>query len=295
MPTALVVDDSKMDQHLAGRLLAACADLTVAYADDGEQALELIRHNAPALVLTDLQMPNVDGLALVDAVRAEHPHIPVILMTAHGSETLAAEALRKGAAGYVRKKFLAHDLRGQVTRTLALIEQSRHQRKALDCLTVNTSQFVMDNDTSRIMPMLHYLRDDLARMEICDETALMRVGVALEESLRNAIEHGNLGLDSTIAEQSRDDYYALAAQRREADPYRGRHVHLEARLTPERAVYIIRDEGEGFAVDQLPDPTDPANIEKSTGRGLTLIRAFMDEVHHNDQGNEITMVKLAGR
>ena len=165
MPTALVVDDSKMDQQLAGRLLADCADLTVAYADDGEQALELIRSDAPTLVLTDLQMPNVDGLALVDAVRANHPQIPVILMTAHGSEMLAAEALHRGAAGYVRKQFLAHDLRGQVTRTLALVEQTRHQRKALECLTISTSRFVIDNDTSRILPMLHYMGDHLARKE----------------------------------------------------------------------------------------------------------------------------------
>ena len=53
---------------------------------------------------------------------------------------------------------------------------------------------------------------------------------------------------------------------------------------------MIRDEGPGFDPTKLPDPTDPANMEKASGRGLLLIRTFMEEVRHNDQGNEITMV-----
>ncbi len=55
--------------------------------------------------------------------------------------------------------------------------------------------------------------------------------------------------------------------------------------------YAIRDEGPGFDPSTLPDPTDPANLERVSGRGLLLIHAFMDEVRHNPTGNEITMVK----
>ena len=54
---------------------------------------------------------------------------------------------------------------------------------------------------------------------------------------------------------------------------------------------MIRDEGQGFDLASLPDPTLPQNLERRTGRGLFLIRTFMDEVRHNDVGNEITMVK----
>ena len=57
--------------------------------------------------------------------------------------------------------------------------------------------------------------------------------------------------------------------------------------------YRIRDEGPGFDRSALPDPTDPANLEKVSGRGLMLIHAFMDEVSHNASGNEITMAKRA--
>jgi anti-sigma regulatory factor (Ser/Thr protein kinase) len=53
----------------------------------------------------------------------------------------------------------------------------------------------------------------------------------------------------------------------------------------------VRDEGSGFDSEPLPDPTDPSNLTKLSGRGLYLITTFMDEVEHNDVGNEITMTK----
>ena len=52
-----------------------------------------------------------------------------------------------------------------------------------------------------------------------------------------------------------------------------------------------RDEGPGFDPATVPDPTDPANLEKASGRGLLLIRAYMDEVIHNRTGNQVTLVK----
>jgi anti-sigma regulatory factor (Ser/Thr protein kinase) len=66
-------------------------------------------------------------------------------------------------------------------------------------------------------------------------------------------------------------------------------VHLK--LTPGEAVCVIRDEGTGFDRATLPDPTDPAQLEKASGRGLVLMRTFCDEVNFNEAGNEVTLVK----
>ncbi len=54
---------------------------------------------------------------------------------------------------------------------------------------------------------------------------------------------------------------------------------------------MIRDQGRGFDPNSLPDPTDPANLEKAAGRGVLLMRSFMDEVSYNDRGNSVTLVK----
>jgi anti-sigma regulatory factor (Ser/Thr protein kinase) len=61
-----------------------------------------------------------------------------------------------------------------------------------------------------------------------------------------------------------------------------------------RAAVVVRDEGPGFDPARIPDPTDPDNLERLTGRGILLMRTFMDEIRYNDAGNEVTMVKLVG-
>ena len=89
------------------------------YVHDGREALAAIQRDPPDLVLTDLQMPEMNGLELVVAIRTTYPAIPVILMTAHGSEEIAMEALQKGAASFVPKKNLAQahpDHRGPAAR-----------------------------------------------------------------------------------------------------------------------------------------------------------------------------------
>ena len=291
MPTVLVVDDSKVDQRLAAGLLTTRADVNVVFADHGAAALQAMESQTPDVVLTDLQMPEMDGLQLVREVRRRHPAVPVVLMTAMGSEEIAAEALRVGAAGYVPKRYLSRDLSPVVERTLALAGHVREQQHALECLARVESQFVLDNDSSRIQPLLQYLRQDMARIVRCDETELMRVRVALDEALTNAITHGNLEANSELRELSGDAYQSLLDERRRTPPYRDRKVHVTSRLSPRSAEFIVRDEGKGFDVAALPDPTDAANLEKVAGRGMLLIRTFMDEVRHNSTGSEITMIK----
>ena len=55
---------------------------------------------------------------------------------------------------------------------------------------------------------------------------------------------------------------------------------------------MVRDEGDGFDISSVPDPTDPENLLRASGRGLYLIGTLMDEVIHNDVGNKMTMIKL---
>jgi anti-sigma regulatory factor (Ser/Thr protein kinase) len=132
----------------------------------------------------------------------------------------------------------------------------------------------------------------MSQMRLVDKSGLIRVGTALHEALVNAIEHGNLELRSELRDN--DDlrgYRALAEQRRQCSPYRERRVRVHARFSREQAVYVINDDGPGFDVSRLPDPTDPANLEKVSGRGIFLIRTFMDEVRFNATGNEVTLTK----
>src|SRR6185295_19428079 len=100
-----------------------------------------------------------------------------------------------------------------------------------------------------------------------------------------------LEVSSDLRENGDDAFHKLARERREQPPYAARRVRVTARLTTTGATFVIRDQGPGFDVSKLPDPTDPANLEKPSGRGLLLMRAFMDEVRFNATGNQVTMVK----
>ena len=81
MPTVLVVDDSATDRLLAGGLLSKGGDFAVEYAVDGSDALLKIELHVPDIVVTDMDMPELNGLELVDVIRRVYPIVPVILMT----------------------------------------------------------------------------------------------------------------------------------------------------------------------------------------------------------------------
>ena len=299
MTTILIVDDNPMDRQLAARLLqkfhwtdlAANNSLTVLHANDGLEALAVAERDKPDLILTDLHMPNRDGLELVEDVRLKGLGIPIVLMTAHGSEEIAIQALKTGAASYVPKSLLAQDLVDTLLNVLESSHSNRSHARLLDCLTQSESHFLLQNDPALIAPLIGYLKD--SRFRICgsDETGLVRITMALREAVLNAMHHGNLELSSSIREGDEREYHRLAGERGAVAPYRDRRVTVIARDTPEGSIYIVRDEGPGFDPRKLPDPLDPANVDKVSGRGLLLIHSFMDEVRYNSKGNEITMVK----
>jgi CheY-like chemotaxis protein/anti-sigma regulatory factor (Ser/Thr protein kinase) len=289
--TVLVVDDSAMDRRLAGAIIQKAEGWKPYFAGNGIEALDVIPKVSPDVILTDMLMPEMDGLELVEAVRSKYPLTPVILMTAHGSEELAIRALKKGAASYIPKQFLAQSLAETLDQVFSAAQTRVSERRILDTVMRAETHYEVENDGSMVAPLVSHLEGDLTRMNLCEPSGLMLLGVALHEALTNAIFHGNLELKSEQRETDEKGYYRLAKERRYQEPYRDRRVRVIATLTRDEATFVIRDEGNGFDPSLLPDPTDPANLGKVSGRGLLLIQTFMDHVEHNAAGNEITMMK----
>lgn len=291
MNRILVVDDSAMDRKLAGGLLEKNDEWQVFYAKNGVEALDAIEAHRPEVVVTDLQMPEMDGLQLVQQCKIAYPTVPVILMTARGNEEIAVKALQSGAASYVPKRVLARDLAETVMRVIAAANEEKSNAKLLSRMRASTYSFELDNDFSLITAMISYLQQAFRGLAICDESDRIRVGIALEEALVNAFYHGNLEVSSELREQDHKLYYELARQRTQEEPYKARKTFIQATLSPDEAVYIIRDEGPGFDPSKLPDPTDPSNLDRPCGRGVLLMKTFMDEVVYNADGNEVRLVK----
>jgi anti-sigma regulatory factor (Ser/Thr protein kinase) len=103
--------------------------------------------------------------------------------------------------------------------------------------------------------------------------------------------HGNLEVSSELRASEDGSYEQLIIDRQQSAPFRDRCIHIKARFTPTEVRFVISDDGPGFDVTTVPDPTNPDNFLKPSGRGLLLIRSFMDEVFHNSKGNSLTLVK----
>ncbi len=109
----LIVDDSAAIRKILGRALAQ-AEVPIGRvfeAGDGEEALTQLRANPVGLVLSDINMPNMDGLELLGRIRAEFRNIPVVMVTTEGSQARVMQAIELGASGYVRKPFTADQIR----------------------------------------------------------------------------------------------------------------------------------------------------------------------------------------
>jgi anti-sigma regulatory factor (Ser/Thr protein kinase) len=130
-------------------------------------------------------------------------------------------------------------------------------------------------------------------LPLSDEIERLRVGIAIEEALKNAFYHGSLEIGGMQPRPRREEYARIAAERVYATPFRNRRIHVRAEISRERAVFIIRDEGPGFDYSQLPAAGTLADHDQSTARGLSLMRTIMDEVRYHDAGNEVTLVKNA--
>jgi CheY-like chemotaxis protein/anti-sigma regulatory factor (Ser/Thr protein kinase) len=290
-PKLLVVDDSRTECRRVGYLAEQLAGVQVLYAFDGAEALARLSQEQPDAVLTDLQMPQVNGLELTQRIREEYPHIPVVLMTAQGSEEVAYEALRAGAASYLPKALLDRELGEVLQQVLTASRRDRQRRCLMACLKARHSRYVLDNDPALIPEFIRILQEDLDAIGLFDQSSRIRVAVALEEALLNALYHGNLECSSELRQEDDRRYHQLAEQRRQQEPYRSRRLFVEAEVTEAAARFVIRDQGPGFDPASLPDPTDPMNLGRASGRGLLLIRTFMDEVTHNATGNEIRLLK----
>jgi serine/threonine-protein kinase RsbW len=101
-----------------------------------------------------------------------------------------------------------------------------------------------------------------------DDRDLFATRMSLEEAIVNAVKHGHEG-DAT------------------------RPVWVNFYLDEDRVVFQVEDQGQGFDPTDVPDPCDPENLERSSGRGLLLMRSFMSKVCHNERGNCVCFCKPA--
>jgi len=157
----LIVDD-EVDIALILKLHLEDSGFRTARARDGLEALEQVRRESFDLVLLDIKMPRMDGIEVLERLMADHPEMAVVMMTAHGSEDIAVEAMKKGAIDYIAKPFSTDDMLKRVERAIQfnrtrqenirLQQQVAEERQKMETIIQGMADLLIAVDTEgRIM------------------------------------------------------------------------------------------------------------------------------------------------
>jgi len=291
----LLIDDQpdmhKLIGHHLDRQLAGPVELTVARNE--REAVEAVSSSAGFdVVLLDLMLPEFTGLELMGKLLAIRPGLSVVVVSGRGSEQTVVEALERGAMSYVDKGVLARALAPTVRKVVGAGREDAMRRRVHSGLTSVRYSYELENDPALISPLLDEVRDVFVRFSIGGANpAQLLIGV--EEAIANAMYHGNLEIGSELKHHDFKAFFAQAQQARTDPRLADRKVHLTLEVRDGNAWVTVSDDGDGFDLDAVPDPTLPENIAKAHGRGLLLMRAFFDEVVYNDRGNAVTLVAAA--
>ena len=226
---------------------------------------DLTEEDAPAgQVLTGQSTAQPSGPANGKAANELHRRRLLTPVNSNAAEPVIVKAFKMVAANYLRQPYNKDELREIVEQTLSYKLRYVDDPSLLSH-THEKIEFELPSDVALMGGVLQYLLERVAKMGVISSEG-SNLFVALDEAFVNAVKHGN-----------KNDPTKL--------------IRVGAELSPKEACFTVEDEGEGFDVQTIPDPRDPANLFKSSGRGVLLIYNIMDEVEYNAQGNRVKMVK----
>ncbi|HZI20022.1 MAG TPA: ATP-binding protein [Pyrinomonadaceae bacterium] len=216
------------------------------------------------LIISDLAEYATSGVQIASELKRKRLFVPIVVSSEEANQTGIIKAFKLGAANILRKPYDHDELRNIVEKTLGYKLRFVEDLKVLPYVREHI-EFELPSDLSLMNGVLHYLIERVSALGVIKPDT-SNLFIALDEAFVNAVKHGN-----------RQDPSKL--------------VRITADLSAREARFTVEDEGEGFNVNEIPDPLDPANLFKTSGRGVLLIYNIMDEVAYNERGNRLTMVK----
>ncbi len=232
----------------------------VIYERSSKNAIEYIKNNYIALVITDMQMPEVDGLDIIREVKNIDRNIPVVVISGNGTVNNTVKALKMGACNYLTKPCKKDEIMSTVRKSLRVSKSIREYAEAYAVDIKETIEFSFPSKKEYSKSVIKQV------IELANSAGYSKVAwcvqLAIEEAISNAIEHGN-----------KNDI--------------SKSVYIKCSFNAEQLELIVKDEGEGYNED-----VSVSNEPDEFGRGIFLIKSFMDEVEFNERGNIIRMIKF---
>lgn len=264
MPKKVLIIDDYDDLSTALRERFESEGHRVETAEERDDAIDLLEEKQFDVIITDL-----DGRHLPGKNETPAPEDKQCLPDAvPESERSHIKAFKICFANYKQSAFNEEELKNIVSTTL------NYKLKHIDRFKdVQNRREKIEFEIPSVIGLMHDILDYL--MKRVEKNGVVNpensnLFIALDEAFVNAVKHGN-----------KFDAEKL--------------VRITAEVSNEEARFSIEDEGEGFNVAEIPDPTNPENLFKESGRGVFFIYNIMDEVFYNERGNRLTMVKRCDR
>ncbi|MEZ7890865.1 MAG: response regulator [Candidatus Wallbacteria bacterium] len=226
-------------------------------------ALEVFKKNVFDLVITDMYMPEMDGLDVIRNFKDVNMNVPIIILTAAGTISNVIQSLKLGAFNYMTKPFNINEVREIVNKALLTSFIHQSQKGFISFLTQSYSKFRVPSLIDYLNPVVFYINH---LVDFFGFKSLWQIQLAVTEAFTNAVVHGNKNDQS-------------------------KNVEIELLFEKDLVKISILDEGTGFKIPDLKEYKLNDDIYASSGRGIFLMNSYMDELLFNDKGNRITMIK----
>lgn len=292
----LIADDEPMLREIL-RELVTMRGHEVLLAINGKEALDLFKRATPDLVISDIIMPEMDGLKFLSEIRQLDQDTLVVMTTGLGKEEFTLEALRLRANDFIKKPIEPSILFPLLDKYAGIVESRTKLNETLNYCVRRSSMLKIDNRMEMIPMVAQRLLIETCDMIPHDQRLGLKI--ALVELLANAVEHGNLNITceekQAAMEESFEGIEKLRETRLRNEELAGRRVMVEFVMTGDACEWTITDEGLGFDFTVLPNPLDPENLAQPNGRGIFLARLSFEELEFLGKGNSVRVRKLLPR
>ncbi|MCG6144269.1 ATP-binding protein [Leptospira bandrabouensis] len=286
----LFVDDEDTIRELFWEYFKDEFDVTM--ASDGLEALAITNQNTFDLIISDISLPKLNGIQFIQKLRADGNQTPFLVITGDSDIQIAIDVFRMGAVDFFLKPFRMEALRSRI---------KKFENADIDLtLLFNSGEIIQFSSDCKIKlrPQIKKLNSYIAfivkqilNSPLATHEDLISIKIVLYELLANAIEHGVAGVSYAEKQEcleANEDYFKLVDSRCVEN---NSSVFVEISMDDVGVTIVIRDEGNGFAVNQIPNPILNPAANLVSGRGIFLAKMNIDSIVYNEKGNEVRFFK----
>lgn len=260
----------------------------VILAETGAEGIDKFREFMPDIVISDMRLPDKNGNIVVKEIKEIDRDVPIIIITGYSDHQLILSAMKNGAVDLLKKPFKPNDLKYLINKIETLFRKIKVKLSA-SFVQWEKRHIIIKNDIHIIRSVVDFIFSNIDY--ISEDVSFMKIG--LQEVLINAIEHGNLDITNKEKQEllDRGDYNRILKERMQLPEYRDKFVDIKIFSTPEYLKITIQDMGKGFDPSSIPDPENPENFLKESGKGILMAIHAFDNVEYNSVGNCVTLIK----